>query len=197
MKLPDRADPIELFRQWLDDAIAAEGKEEATAMSVATIGEDGMPDVRMLLLKGVDEAGFVFYTNLESTKGRQLAAHPSAALCFHWKSLGRQVRIRGPVEQVTDAEADAYFQSRARESRIGAWASQQSRPLEGPMALEKRVARFAAKYAIGDVPRPAHWSGFRLNPVSIEFWINRPFRLHERLVFLKTESVWDTTRLYP
>jgi pyridoxamine 5'-phosphate oxidase len=200
MKIPERKHPAELFQEWLDEAIASEGKEDATAMSLSTIGEDGIPDSRMVLLKDFDQSGFVFYTNLNSRKGRQLKQHPFAALCFHWKGLGRQVRIRGPVEQVSEAEADAYFQSRPRESRIGAWASKQSEELEDSLALEKRVALFTAKYAIGEIPRPPHWSGFRVKPVRIEFWVNRPFRLHERLVYeadSTAPSGWITRRLYP
>lgn len=181
----------------MDEAVAREGKEDASAMSLSTIGPDGIPDSRMVLLKGVSEGGFVFYTNLQSTKGQQLSANPVAALCFHWKSLERQVRLRGHVEPVTTEEADAYFKSRARESRIGAWASEQSRPLEDSLALEKRVALFAAKFAVGEIPRPPHWSGFRLIPVSIEFWIARPFRLHERLRFERQDAGWKTVRLYP
>lgn len=200
MKIPEREHPADLFQEWLDAAIADEGKEMATAMSLSTLDDEGIPDSRMVLLKDADRQGFVFYTNLESRKGRQLRRHPFAALCFHWKGLGRQVRIRGPVEPVTEAEADAYFQSRARESRIGAWASKQSEALEDNFALEKRVALFTAKYAIGEIPRPPHWSGFRVKPTRIEFWMNRPFRLHERLVYepdTTTASGWKTERLYP
>lgn len=208
-RLPDNANPIDLFQEWMSDAVAKEGKEDATAMSLATIGEDGLPDVRMVLLKGVSggtsggmavasaDASFIFYTNLESTKGRQLARNPVAALCFHWKTLERQVRVRGRVEAVSPEEADAYFNSRARESRIGAWASEQSRPLDDSLALEKRVALFTARYAVGTIPRPPHWSGFRLVPQSIEFWIARPFRLHERLRFDRDASGWKTVRLFP
>jgi pyridoxamine 5'-phosphate oxidase len=168
-------------------------------MALATAGSGGLPDLRMVLMKGWDDAGFVFYTNLESQKGRQLAENPQAALLFHWKSLRRQVRARGPVEPVAAAEADAYFASRPRDSRIGAWASQQSRPLESRFALEKAVAVHAARYAIGEVPRPAYWSGFRLKPVSMEFWQDRPFRLHDRVQFTRAEARgnWAKSRLYP
>ncbi len=152
-----------------------------------------------MLLKGIDEGGFVFYTNLDSAKGRQLAAHPRACLLFHWKSLRRQVRVRGGVRQVTDAEADAYFATRARSSQIGAWASRQSRPMEGPMALEKAVAEYGVRFGLGAVPRPPGWSGFRVEPVSIEFWRARRFRLHERILFSRPapDAAWSTARLYP
>lgn len=195
-------DPMALFDEWMEAAGKSE-LNDPNAMALATVDEDGLPDVRMVLLKGADKAGFVFYTNLESAKGRELAASGKAALCFHWKSLRRQIRVRGPVERVTDAEADAYYDSRARDSRIGAWASRQSRPLEGRFELEKEVARYAAKYAVGHVPRPPHWSGFRILPQQIEFWRDRPFRLHDRLVFRRSGDLtaenwnWTTQRLFP
>lgn len=194
----DRDEPLGLFAEWLSEAEASE-PNDPNAMSLATVDADGMPNVRMVLLKGVDERGFVFYTNFESAKGRELLAHPKAAVCFHWKSLRRQVRVRGPVETVSDAEADAYFASRPREARIGAWASQQSRPLESRFALEKAVARYAARHAIGEVPRPPFWSGFRIVPLTIEFWHDRPFRLHDRIQFLRPEAgaPWVKSRLYP
>jgi pyridoxamine 5'-phosphate oxidase len=189
-------DPFELFDDWLRQASAKE-PNDPNAMALATVGADGQPSVRMVLLKDADARGFVFYTNCESKKGRQLLATRKAALVMHWKSLGRQVRAEGAVETVTDEEADAYFASRHRSSQIGAWASQQSRPLESRFELEKRVAAFAAKYAIGTVPRPAYWSGFRLIPSYVEFWENKPFRLHDRLVYHRQGNGWRTERLYP
>lgn len=172
---------------------------DPTAMALATVDADGLPNVRMVLLKGADENGFVFYTNVESNKGRELAATQKAALAFHWKSLRRQVRARGTVTRVSDAEADAYFASRPRDSRIGAWASQQSRPLESRFAFEKAIALHAAKYAIGEVPRPPYWTGYRISPLSIEFWHDRPFRLHDRIEFQRSHPAegWTKTRLYP
>ena len=191
-------EPFRLFAAWLAEATTTEPRDP-TAMTLATVDADGLPDARMVLLKGADEAGFVFYTNMESQKGRELAANPVAALVFHWKSSNRQVRVRGPVERVTAQEADAYFASRAKQAQIGAWASQQSRPLESRLAFEKQVALYAAKYAIGTVPRPPYWSGYRIVPSTIEFWQDRPFRLHDRVVFNRAApgDVWRKTRLYP
>jgi pyridoxamine 5'-phosphate oxidase len=167
------------------------------AMALATVDGDGLPNVRMVLLKEFGEDGFVFYTNRESAKGRELAGHPKAAICFHWKSLERQVRARGAVTPVSDAEADAYFASRSRGSRIGAWASQQSRPLTSRAALEKATGEYAARFGEGSIPRPAYWSGFRLKPVEIEFWHAGEFRLHDRVVFRRKDGGWEKTLLYP
>lgn len=194
--LLSEADPFALFDAWLREALAKE-PNDGNAMALATVDEDGLPDVRMVLLKGVDASGFVFYTNLESAKGRELAANPKAALLFHWKSLRRQVRVRGAVTPVTPAEADSYWATRARAAQIGAWASQQSRPLPDRLALEKRIAEFGLKFRLGKAPRPPHWSGYRVEPQSIEFWRDRPFRLHERLLFERAPGGWTTRRLYP
>lgn len=192
----DREDPLALFQEWMKEARASE-PNDSNAMSVATVDDQGLPDVRMVLLKGVDERGFVFYTNAESAKGVQLSAHPKAALGFHWKSLRRQVRVRGSVSRVTEAESDAYFSSRARGSQIGAWASDQSRPVESQEFLEARVRDVEEEYAGQDVPRPPHWFGWRVEPQIIEFWRDRPFRLHDRLLFTKTGDGWARSRLYP
>lgn len=191
------SEPFALFARWLQEAKQKE-PNDPNGMALATADADGFPDVRMVLLKGVD-SGFVFYTNAESAKGAQLEANPRAALCFHWKSLRRQVRVRGVIAAVGEAEADAYFATRDRGARIGAWASQQSRPLEDRRALEKRIAEFAAKFGLGEVPRPAHWRGYRLIPLSLEFWRDRPFRLHDRLVFRRegADAPWSRERLYP
>ena len=202
MTADTQQDPFTLFAAWMAEATASE-PSDPNAMALATADAEGRPSVRMVLLKGVDPRGFVFYTNTESYKGGQLGANPNAGLCFHWKSLKRQIRIEGAVERVTDAEADAYYQSRPRDSRIGAWASQQSRPLEGRWELEKRVAQFAAKFGIGEVPRPPHWTGFRVLPRRMEFWQDRPFRLHDRLLFERADDGtaapyrWTTAKLYP
>ena len=191
-------EPLRLWQAWFDEAVKSEPRDP-NAMSLATVDPDGMPDVRTVLLKGIDERGFVFYTNTESQKGRELAANPKAGLLFYWKSLNRQVRVRGPVERVTPQEADAYFATRPKQAQIGAWASQQSRPLESRLAFEKAVALYAAKYVIGTVPRPPHWSGYRIVPISIEFWHDRPFRLHDRVEFRRDafDAPWSKTRMYP
>jgi pyridoxamine 5'-phosphate oxidase len=191
-------EPLRLWQAWFDEAVKSEPRDP-NAMSLATVDPDGMPDVRTVLLKGIDERGFVFYTNTESQKGRELAANPKAGLLFYWKSLNRQVRVRGPVERVTAQEADAYFATRPKQAQIGAWASQQSRPLESRLAFEKAVALYAAKYVIGTVPRPPHWSGYRIVPISIEFWHDRPFRLHDRVEFRREAlgASWSKVRMYP
>ncbi|AXS39602.1 pyridoxamine 5'-phosphate oxidase [Breoghania sp. L-A4] len=192
------SEPFLVFAEWLAEAEGAE-VNDPTAMALATVDAGGMPNVRMVLLKQADEEGFVFYTNFESQKGEEILSAGKAALCFHWKSLRRSVRVRGLVTPVSDAEADAYYASRPRGSRIGAWASKQSRPLESRFALEKQVAKYTAKFGIGDIPRPAHWSGFRLVPLAIEFWQDRPFRLHDRIRFTRDHAgdAWRTERLYP
>lgn len=191
-------EPFALFGAWLKDAEASE-INDPNAVAVATVDENGLPNVRMVLLKGYDSRGFVFYTNFESQKGQEILGQKKAAMCFHWKSLRRQVRLRGEVEVVSDAEADEYFNSRPLGSRIGAWASKQSRPLEGRFALEKSVAEYTARYALGNVPRPPHWSGFRIKPVSIEFWHDRKFRLHDRIEFRREspDAPWHKVRMYP
>lgn len=191
-------EPFALFANWLKDATESE-INDPNAVALASVDEDGMPSVRMVLLKHADERGFVFYTNFESRKGTELLGQPKGAMCFHWKSLRRQVRVRGLVEVVSDQEADEYYASRARGSRIGAWASKQSRPLESRFALEKAVAAYTAKYAIGDIPRPPHWSGFRIQPLTIEFWQDGKFRLHDRVEFRRETPAgdWAKVRMYP
>jgi len=191
-------EPFSLFAAWMAEAVASEPRDP-NAMALATIGMDGLPDVRMVLMKDFDAQGFVFYTNIDSQKGRELKVAPKAALLFYWKTLNRQVRMRGPVESVTDAEADAYFATRNRMAQIGAWASKQSEPLESRLAFEKAVALYTAKFGVGAVPRPPHWSGYRIVPMSIEFWHDRPFRLHDRIEFRREREgeAWSKTRLYP
>jgi pyridoxamine 5'-phosphate oxidase len=196
-------EPFLLFEGWFGEANRSE-PNDPNAMALATADASGLPNVRMVLLKGVDplhteNRGFVFFTNLESTKGRELAANPQAALLFHWKSLRRQVRARGPITPVSDKEADDYFATRPRGNRIGAWASHQSQPLESRFALEKAVAVETARFGVSEIPRPPFWSGFRLTPVEIEFWQDRPFRLHDRIVFRRSHpgETWSKTRLYP
>jgi pyridoxamine 5'-phosphate oxidase len=193
-----RDDPFALFAEWLKEAEDTE-PNDPTAMALASVDENGLPDVRMILLKGHDERGFVFYTNIESAKGRELSAQAKAAAVFHWKSLRRQVRVRGPVSRVTDAEADAYFNSRHLQSRLGACASDQSRPLKDRATLETRVKEIAARYPDGKVPRPSHWSGYRIVPVAIEFWQDGAFRLHDRVQFTRAAAgdPWKRQRLYP
>ncbi|PST23700.1 pyridoxamine 5'-phosphate oxidase [Rhizobium sp. JAB6] len=194
----EQNEPFSLFASWLREAETTE-PNDPNAVALATVDKDGLPNVRMVLLKGFDSDGFVFYTNFESQKGQEILSQKKAAMCFHWKSLRRQVRLRGLVEVVSDKEADEYFKTRARGSRIGAWASKQSRPLEGRFALEKAVAEYTARYAIGDIPRPPFWSGFRIRPLSIEFWHDRQFRLHDRIEFRRDvpEGAWQKVRMYP
>ena len=191
-------EPFGLFEHWFHEAVAAEPRDP-TAMTLATVDAGGGPNARIVLLKGRDDRGFVFYTNMESQKGRELDGAKAAALVFYWKSLNRQIRIRGPVERVTPAEADTYFATRPKGAQIGAWASQQSRPLESRAVFEKAVADTTAKYGTGPVPRPAYWIGYRVVPMKIEFWQDRPFRLHDRIEFVRkdTGAPWLKTRMYP
>lgn len=196
--LDETRDPFAIFSDWLAEARSKE-LNDPEAMALATADAAGLPDARMVLMRGFDARGPVFYTNSQSAKGMELAQNAQASALFHWKSLRRQVRFRGPVEAVSEAESDAYFASRPRESRIGAWASQQSRPMEGRFALEKAVAREALRFGLGEVPRPAHWHGYRIKPLAIEFWLDKPFRLHDRLVFTREtlQAPFTTAWLYP
>ncbi|HEX9648331.1 MAG TPA: pyridoxamine 5'-phosphate oxidase [Alphaproteobacteria bacterium] len=199
MLIRARDDPVALFNEWLSEAVAKE-PNDPNAVCLATVGAGGVPSARMVLLKGADAAGFVFFTNLGSRKGAEIKANPRAALCFHWKSLRRQVRVEGPASRVTDDAADAYFASRTRQSRIGAWASKQSQPLASRYELERRVAKYAARFGLGEVPRPPFWSGFRIVPLRIEFWRSGNFRLHDRLVYERDDAGdagWRTARLFP
>jgi pyridoxamine 5'-phosphate oxidase len=191
-------EPLRLFAAWFEQAVRSEPRDP-TAMSLATVDADGLPNVRMVLMKGFGEAGFVFYTNVDSQKGHELDREQKAALLFHWKSVNRQVRLRGPVERIEDAEADAYFATRPRLTQIGAWASKQSAPLESRHAFEKAIAYYTAKFGLGTVPRPPNWTGYRLRPLLIEFWQERPFRLHDRLEFSREalDAPWRKARLYP
>lgn len=197
MAIENESRPFVLFDRWYKEAEACEGIEDHTAMTLATTDEHGAPDARQVLLKDFNERGFVFYTNMTSPKAHQLHGMPRAALCFYWMPLGKQVRIRGPVELVTEAEADAYFATRPRQSRLGAWASKQSQPIEAPHALEKRIAKYVTRYLFGPVPRPEFWTGFRVLPETIEFWLKQPYRLHDRALYAKSGTDWSRQRLYP
>ncbi len=194
--MPTETDPFALFDAWMGDAAASE-PNDPNAMTLATATPDGIPSARIVLLKGVDPRGFVFYTNTRSRKGTELSENPQAALLFHWKTLGRQIRIEGTIEAVSDAEADAYYATRARISRLGAWASDQSRPLPERAVLEARLAEYEARYPGEAIPRPPHWSGFRVIPHAFEFWQNMPFRLHDRTTYTRAAAGWEVGKLFP
>ncbi|MBI2432228.1 MAG: pyridoxamine 5'-phosphate oxidase [Candidatus Hydrogenedentes bacterium] len=197
MSIRTEPDPIVLFEEWCAEAHSCKAIAEPTAMTLATVDDSGMPAARVVLLKAYDGRGFVFYTNLSSPKVRQLDANPKAALCFYWMPLDKQIRVQGLVERVTDAEADAYFATRPRQSQIGAWASKQSQPYTERLELEKRLLKYTAKFGLGAVPRPPFWSGFRVVPETIEFWLKQPFRLHDRVLYTRHEDVWTRTRVFP
>jgi pyridoxamine 5'-phosphate oxidase len=196
MNKPAKDDPIALFQEWLEKAVKSE-PVNPNAMALATVSADGVPSVRMVLLKDADTQGFVFYTNLGSQKAADLATNPACSLCFYWKSIGRQVRVEGQAQPVNEAEANAYFDTRPREARIGAWASKQSQPLTGPLELEKAVAKQTVRFAVGKISRPSFWSGFRIVPTRIEFWRERPFRLHQRTVYTQGDGTWVSEGVYP
>ncbi|MCC6490772.1 MAG: pyridoxamine 5'-phosphate oxidase [Candidatus Hydrogenedentes bacterium] len=196
MAIRKHENPITLFHEWFEEAKTC-GLREPTAVCLSTADATGMPSSRMILYKKADDRGFVFYTNLGSQKVHDLKENPRAALCFYWMPLGKQVRVEGTVEPVSDEEADAYFSSRDRQSQIGAWASKQSKPLEGYFELERRAAEYAIKFGIGKVPRPDFWSGYRIIPSRMEFWLEKPFRLHERLNYTRTEAGWGARWLFP
>lgn len=195
--IENEPDPFILFEKWYAQAAACPAIDDHTAMTLATADASGQPDARMVLLKHWDRQGFVFYTNLGSGKARQLTENPAVALCFYWAALEKQVRVRGPVAPVSEVEADAYYASRERMSQIGAWASKQSQPLQGRFELERRIAKYVAKFGTRTPPRPAFWSGFRVSPLRIEFWFNQPYRLHDRVLYEKKEEGWIKTRLFP
>ena len=196
MTKPDKADPIAIFQDWLEKAVQSE-PVNPNAMALATVSSSGAPSVRMVLLKEADDRGFVFYTNLESQKGTELVENSACSLCFYWKSPGRQVRVEGLAALVDAAEADAYFDTRSRKAQIGAWASKQSKPLTGALELEKAVAKQTVRFAVGKIPRPEFWSGYRVVPSRIEFWRERPFRLHERTLFTRDAGTWVSEGMYP
>ncbi len=197
MAIPVAASPFELFESWYNEALGCKAIEEPTAMTLATVDAEGRPDARIVLLKGWDTDGFVFYTNMHSIKAHQLEANPHVAMCFHWMPLEKQIRIQGQVTPVSDKEADEYFHSRPRQSQLGAWASRQSEVLPSRFALEKRLAKYTVKYPLGTIPRPPFWSGYRVHPDRIEFWLKQPFRLHDRLEYRLEDSEWRSQRLYP